>query len=512
MKKTISGITLVFTLLVSATVLQAADKPNIVLILADDVSADMFSCYGQPGAAHTPNIDRIANEGVQFLTCFAPAICGPSRALLMTGVYANRSGAFRNDMWAFDSRGTLFTRQHSWAKLTRDGGYKTAIAGKWHCGAKLPWEAEVGFEEFCAWEGVDKIKGHFGVDAVGSGRRKDGKLADNRYWYPCYVRNGDYVDVTEKDFGPDICCEFLMDFMERKAKNKEPFIAYWPTVIPHGPYSTTPDAGRPMDIELPRPEVRGLSKEVKARLISTYEKQQQERFVNLIQYMDKLVGRLLKKAENLGIYENTYFIFCSDNGTAVTAKDRGVERGVHVPFVVNGPGVRKRGVTDELTDFSDVAPTLLDMAGIPHPKDVAFSGKSQLPFLSGKSDTHREWIYAYTGPVQVLRTKGHLLEARAPLYGTPQGRLYFTGKERFGQGYKRVDRDPEHAAARSRIEAIIGNLPSHLEEGHSFWKSKSGKRWRVKNGDMTDLKKKQLHNHPKYAHEDESFGMPLSEN
>jgi arylsulfatase A-like enzyme len=71
------------------------DRPNIVLILADDVNADMFSCYGQPGAAKTPNIDRIAGEGVQFRTCFAPAICGPSRALLMTGVYGNRTGAFQ---------------------------------------------------------------------------------------------------------------------------------------------------------------------------------------------------------------------------------------------------------------------------------------------------------------------------------------------------------------------------------------------------------------------------------
>jgi arylsulfatase A len=63
-----------------------AAKPNIVLILADDVGADMFSCYGQPQAAKTPNIDRLAEEGVQFETCFAPAICGPSRALIMTGV------------------------------------------------------------------------------------------------------------------------------------------------------------------------------------------------------------------------------------------------------------------------------------------------------------------------------------------------------------------------------------------------------------------------------------------
>lgn len=98
-----------------------------------------------------------------------------------------------------------------------------------------------------------------------------------------------------------------------------------------------------------------------------YQRRQQQRFINLIEYLDKLVGKLIAKAEELDIYEETYFIFCADNGTAVTAKDRGVERGVHVPYVVKGPGVTRRGITDELTDFADIAPTLLDMAGIEHP-------------------------------------------------------------------------------------------------------------------------------------------------
>jgi arylsulfatase A-like enzyme len=141
-----------------------SDKPNIVLILADDVSADMFSCYGQKGSAKTPNIDRIAKEGVQFKTCFAPAICAPSRALFMTGVYANRTGVFRNDMWAFDSRGKLFTDRPSWSKLLQDGGYETAIAGKWHCGSREPWDENVGFDEYCLWESPEKIKSHLGVD------------------------------------------------------------------------------------------------------------------------------------------------------------------------------------------------------------------------------------------------------------------------------------------------------------------------------------------------------------
>ncbi len=482
----------------------ATGKPNIVLILADDVSADMFSCYGRPGSARTPNIDRIAREGVRFRTCYAPAICGPSRALLMTGVYGNRTSAFRNDMWAFGSRGTLFTAQHSWARLLGQGGYKSAIAGKWHCGAKEPWDPAVGFDEFCVWEGPDKIKGHFGIDVIASGKRRDLKLPDLRYWYPSMVRNGKYVEVTESDFGPDHRCSFLMDFMARQARAGQPFVAYWPTVIPHGPYSTTPDAGAVMDIELGKPDFTGLDRKKKAAVLAEHSRRQRQRFVNLIEYMDKLIGKLIARAEDLGIYENTYFIFCSDNGTAVTAKDRGVERGVHVPYVVRGPGIRARGATDELTDFADIAPTLLDMADITHPTDVKFDGRSQLPFLKGKVKRHREWIYAYTGPVQVVRTRRYLLEARAPFYGRPQGRFYLAGEKRFGAGYQRVDDHPDHAAARSRFEQIIRGLPSHLEEDHPFWTSKFGKRWLSNNPDRNELARKQLYNHPGFSPYDQT--------
>jgi arylsulfatase A-like enzyme len=500
------SLAMILGIVLSAPCALAADppttnsRPNIVLILADDVSADMFSCYEQPGTARTPNIDRLGREGAQFRTCFAPAICAPSRACLMTGVYGNRSGVFRNDMWAFDSRGTLFTRQHSWAKLLREAGYATAVAGKWHCGAKEAWEPEVGFTEFCMWEGPEKIKAHFGIDVIESGQRKQLALPDVRYWYPSTVCNREYVEVTESDFGPDIRCEFLMDFMTRMAASNTPFVAYWPTVIPHGPYSTTPDAGAIMDIEQEKPDTKGLSREQREQVLEDYGRKQGERFVNLIEYMDKLIGKLIRRAEDLGIYDNTYFIFCADNGTATTAKDRGVERGVHVPYVVKGPGVRQRGLTDELTDFADIAPTLLDMAGVPYPADVAFDGKSQMPFLTGETESHREWIYAYTGPVQVLRTKTHLLEARAPFYGKPRGRFYFTGDNRFGRGYERMDNAPE----RARFDELIQSLPSHLEEDHAFWTSKLGRRWLAKNPDRSVLAAKQLHNHPDFSFYDET--------
>jgi arylsulfatase A-like enzyme len=218
--------------------------------------------------------------------------------------------------------------------------------------------------------------------------------------------------------------------------------------------------------------------------------------------MDKLIGRLLDKARLLGIEQNTWFIFCSDNGTAVTAKDRGVERGVHVPYVVMGPGVKRRGPVDALTDFADVAPTLLDIAGIEAPKDAKFDGTSQLPFLKGESEALRDWIYGYTGPVQVFRTADYLLEARAPFYDKPQGRLYHTGKNRFGRNYTRIQKNPEHAEVWSLFERLVNSQPSHLEADHKFWSSKLGRRWLTKN-DKQENAKKQLYNHPDYIRYDQ---------
>ena len=482
----------------------AYSKPaNIILILADDVSADMFSCYGQAGSAQTPNIDQIATNGVCFRTCFAPAICAPSRACLMTGVYGNRTGVFRNDMWAFDSRGTLFTAQPSWAKLIHNAGYATAIAGKWHCGAKEAWEGIVGFDEYCLWESPGKIESHFGTNPITTGQRDDITLPDTRYWYPSMVQNGHYIPVEKKDFGPDKRVDFLLDFIERKTREKQPFVAYWPTVIPHGPYSTTPDHGDVLDIEQEKPDTVGMHREEKLEVMNHYEQERQQRFIHLIEHLDKLVGKLIASTKQLGIYDNTYFIFCADNGTAVTAKDRGVERGVHVPFVVQGPGIKKRGLTAELTDFSDIAPTLLDMTGTTPPTNTAFDGKSLLPFLTAKTDTHREWIYAYTGPVQVVRTRTHLLEAVSPFYGKPEGRFYYTSDSRFGRNYKRVDGEASHAQDRQRLEAIIASLPSHLEGDHPFWTSKLGTRW-LHSNDIEETAKKQLYNHSDYSFYDET--------
>jgi arylsulfatase A-like enzyme len=475
---------------------KSKNKKNVVLILADDVSTDMFSCYNQPGTAKTPHIDRLGEKGVFFETCFAPAICGPSRALIMTGNYANTTGVYHNGIWKNDSRGSLFTKQHSWAKLISKNGYKTAIAGKWHCGAKMPWEEAVGFDEYCLWEGPKKIMSHTGIDVYAKGLRKKTDQRDVRYWHPSIYRNGKYVPVKLSDFGPDICSDFIMDFMERMSKKDQPFVAYWPTAIPHGPYSTTPHAGEVGDLELKKPDTKGLKGEKKEAVVQKYNEAQKKRFINLIEYMDHLIGKIIKKTEDLGIMENTYIVFCADNGTAITAKNRGVERGSHVPFAVVGPGVKKRGRSMELMDFSDVAPTLLEMTGTKHPENFKFDGQSLVPYITGKNKGHRDWIYSYVGTSQLVRTKNYLLEVVNPVFDLPEGRFYYTSDNRFGKGYQLINKSAEHQAARKKFDEILKKLPS-LQKADPYWQSKKGKGWLKSNATPESIDK-HLHNHPDY--------------
>ena len=242
-----------------------------------------------------------------------------------------------------------------------------------------------------------------------------------------------------------------------------------------------------------------MSREEKTAAIAKYEVENKERFDHLVQYVDTLVGRLMAKAESLGIDDNTYFIFCSDNGTASIAKNRGVERGVHVAYVIRGPGVKAQGITAALTDFSDVAPTLMDIAGVEWPSEDAFDGVSQLPFLRGETDTQREWIYGYTGTAQVVRTQNYLMEARDHVLNNPDGRLYYTGESRFGQGYERVDTNPEHAKGREAIEQILTGLPALMPD-NPYWQDKKGKNWLKEYSQATD---KFHHNHERYRFYDE---------
>jgi arylsulfatase A-like enzyme len=459
----------------SLPVAAAAEDTNFLIVLADDVSPDLYGAYGQPGAAETPTVDRLAREGVMFKTAWATAMCGPTRAEIMTGRYAQRTGVYHNSIWVDDARNRLFVDNVAFSKPLRQAGYATAVAGKWHVGGIEPYEPEVGFDEYCLWSSSKEIEKATGSPEFEGAWENDETPA--RYWHPAYVCNGKLLDTEALDFGPAIEAEFLIDFISRSVDEGRPFLAYWPTVAPHGTRQgmpTTPLRGEP-----------GLIDKVDSD-------ENRARFVALNEYLDYQVGQVVDHLESLGVADNTIVMFLSDNGTAVTAKTRGVERGSHVVAVMHGKHVMPRGATDALMDFSDIAPTLIDMA----------RAGSLRPFLEGDSDRHRDWIYAYIAGSQLLRTETHLLEVVNPILDMPRGRFYATGESRFWRGYERAEDAEAHADIRAEFDALLAAFPP-LTADHPYFETESGQEFLEEYRSETE-RNKHLHNHKDYLFNDES--------
>jgi len=462
-------------------------RPNIVLIMADDVSPEMFGCYGSTDAK-TPNLDRMAEEGVMFETAWASALCCPARAQIMTGRYASRTGFWSNGFAIpqVDGSNDLFRHHHSFGKLMQQAGYATAVAGKWHVGAaEHPSEAVVGFDEYCLWEGqkaLDKLPGH----PKHQGAFED-DFTTSRYWHPCIVKNHKVLPTKPEDFGPAIFTDFLCHFMERSVQAGKPFLAYYPMVAPHGTregHTTCPIYGVPGEMAGPKEDIP-------------------KRFRALNDYMDILVGRLVQKTRDLDVLDNTIFIFCSDNGTAVTAKSRGVERGCRVPFIVYGAGIKKRGPTAEICDLSDILPTLVDFARADLPEGYKVDGQSLKPFLTGRAATHRDYIFACIGGTRLVRTRTHLLEVVCPILDVPRGRFYFCGTSHDGRAYRRVKGDSEHADDRQQLNTILQEHPG-LTADHLYFEQPKAARW-LKAYLSRAAREKHLHNHKDYQFYDETL-------
>jgi arylsulfatase A len=178
-----------------------------------------------------------------------------------------------------------------------------------------------------------------------------------------------------------------------------------------------------------------------------------------VEYMDRLVGRICRKIDDLGLRETTYVLFTGDNGTADDGKGEVIERGARVPMIVRGPGILPGAVSDELVDLSDVLPTIADLTGTPPPSDRTIDGVSMVPVLLEKPGPRREWIFSYLADQRLLRDKRWLLEG--------DGRFYDCGEHRDGAGYRDVtdSDDPAVRAARNRFDRILEGLPSPFTLG-----------------------------------------------
>jgi arylsulfatase A len=382
----------------------AAPVPNIILIMADDISAKDFSLYGSQ-EIYTPNLDRMGEEGLYFQTAWSTPICSPSRAMIMTGKYANKTKAYHNDI----KLGWNLARDHlTIGELMKNAGYKTAFVGKVQM--QGDFKTEYGFDqafEWADWQGFDGP-----VERWKKGKLPKGGWYDRaaRYWHPAITLNGKGLKTAASDYGPDILVDQINQFIENN--KAEPFFVYYPMLLPHKSW----DFDRNMAGWLPTPV-----RDENGRW--TGEKSEPTLKAN-VEYMDYLIGRIRAQVEQCGIADHTIIIYTGDNGTSGYGKGNFTyERGTRVPFVVWGPGcVKQTGASPELIDFSDVLPTLAELAGSTIAQEEDVDGVSFAPVLRGDTAHAREWIAAYYGPFRMIRTKRWLLDGRDLLFDCSGGR------------------------------------------------------------------------------------------
>ncbi len=336
-----------------------AKKPNIVLILADDLG---YECIGANGGSSysTPSLDRLAGEGVRFEHCYAQPLCTPTRVKLMTGLSNVRN---------YVEFGVLDKGETTFAQLLRQAGYSTCVVGKWQLEGGLDGPGHFGFDEYCLWQ-LNRRPG--------------------RYPNPGLEINGRQVDYTGGEYGPDVVSGYALDFINRNRDN--PFLLYYPMILTHCPFEPTP-ASDDWDPTSPGS--------------STY-KGDPKYFTDMVSYMDGIVGRLDAHLEQLGIRENTVLMFVGDNGTdrpvvsmldgceVAGAKNGTTDAGTRVPFIANWPGVCSSGsVCSDLVDMSDFLPTLCECAAIEVPQTPELDGRSFLPQLKGLPGNPRDWIHVW---------------------------------------------------------------------------------------------------------------------
>lgn len=331
-------------------------KPNIIYVLADDLGIGDVSCYGSDNNK-TPIIDKLAKEGTRFTHSYTAPLCGPSRARILTGRYAFRTGAVNQDrVEAIKPENEVLI-----PSVLKTAGYTSALVGKWSQFGLTP--KDFGFDDYITFAGSG--------DYWSSERKKSED----------YFENGVTKKLESQTYMPDLMHLHLVDFLT-KNQNK-PFFLYYSMVHVHAVIQPTPDSKPTSDL-----------------------------YADNIAYMDKMVGKLLETLDDLKLRENTLIVFMGDNGTASQYAARGtidgkslsgkkgtmLECGSLVPTIANWPGRVPAGkLNADLIDSSDLLPTFAELAGAKLPTKNILDGRSFLPQILGKKGSPKEYIYMELG-------------------------------------------------------------------------------------------------------------------
>lgn len=420
-------------------------RPNVIVIMADDLGAEGLGCYGST-IYTTPNLDRMAAEGQRFNNAYATPLCTPTRVMIMSGLYPNRTG-----FQALIGKGEgvrMPSSIRTFGHYFREAGYRTAIAGKWQLGQfdQSPDQpVEHGFDQYCMWTW-----------------QYAGKKS-SRYYAPKIYRDGKIYDGSASDFGPDDYSRFLLDFIDQN--KSRPFFIYYPMALVHSPFITPPD----------------LEKLAHSRYPGDLDKQTRA-FGYMITYMDHLVGQILARLREHGLDRNTLVLFTGDNGTGrqITSKLPGMnlqggkgimtEAGSRVPLLAWWPGTIKPGVREQLFCLADVLPTITSVAGIPLSRQL--DGMDLSHVLLGKEGKDREQVFINYGSGYFVRESRFRLNQDGKLYDIP----VTSDKERYSE---KVTTDPAHEAARLRLQAALDQFMAIKTE--SSPELKGGKKSKISN-------------------------------
>lgn len=348
---------IVFAFGAIAAVAAPATKPNIVFVMTDDQGYGDLGFTGNP-VVKTPHIDRLATESSQLKDYHVAPTCSPTRATLLTGHWTDRTGVWHT----VNGRSMLRENETTLGQLLKAHGYATGMFGKWHLGDNYPYRPED--------RGFTEVYRHGGG---GVGQTPD--LWDNAYFDGSYLHNGRIVPA--KGFCTDVFFAEAQRFIREQAAAKKPFLAYIALNAPHAP--------------LHAPQ----------KYVDLYPQQTPElaAFFGMITNIDDNVGATRALLRELGIANNTLFIFTTDNGTATGEKvfNAGMrgkkgseyEGGHRVSFLAHWPaaGWTRPHVNDTLCHAVDIVPTLLDVTGAPTPAGLTFDGRSIRPLLDPAANT-----------------------------------------------------------------------------------------------------------------------------
>ncbi|MEO1979957.1 MAG: arylsulfatase [Fuerstiella sp.] len=444
------AITLTFLFFVTET--STAEKPNIVYILADDAGYGDFGCYGGTRLP-TPNIDRMASEGMKFTRHYAGCtVCAPSRCVLMTGLHSGHCRVRGN------SPGLLLDEDLTVAEVLKTVGYHTACIGKWGLGAPPPLSDpnDQGFDEFYGYISMWHAHNFYPEFLIRNGKPEALRNISQEQWKG---QDGRGVATKKVDYVPDLLTEEVLGFI--RGNTSQPFFLYYALNVPHannegGRHNPAaergmevPDFGPYADKDWPGPE---------------------KGFAAIMRNIDRDVGRILDELKSLGIDDNTIVIFSSDNGPHQEGGHqmeffnsngdlRGMKRdlyegGVRVPLIVRWPGKVAAGTTsNHISGFQDVLPTLAEIAGADVPENL--DGISMVSELTsrGVQQAHDFLYWEFSeqkGKRAVLKGDWKLVQLRVATDNPSDFELYNVADD-VAENNDVADRHVDHVSSMTKL-------------------------------------------------------------